>query len=447
MENETIVVVGGGIVGIYSALYLKKRYAKVVLIDKGNLGGLLNSYNEKGIMFDFGTHIPMDTMNIEIDQFLFDTFTEDEWEIFNDLKVANYFLGKLDINTVYPDIRNLDEQVFYNSFYQLLKSKISNVNDYVNLKDFYRAKFGELISEKVYRKILYKFTGKHLEELHCINSRFFDINRVVIGDEALTNKLKQIPEYDEVIAGVKYDTTNSPRKMYYPKNNKGIGLWINNLRNKLLQSDVKIYESHSLKTIEVSDGRIKKVVLEDDEVIHTNKVIWTLPTSLLMNTLGINSQKESIKFRKTILFNFQFDRDFLVESHYINCLDDTFKSFRVTLYPNLTQTLKAKKIYNCTIEVFLDRTDNVSDMYYQIILEELIKMGIISAQHILINKSYKEINNGFPILSEKFMNEEVERQAYLANNYKNIVLIGRANIENFFMRDSLLDAYHKINKL
>ncbi|MGE7022752.1 FAD-dependent oxidoreductase [Solibacillus cecembensis] len=448
MGKESIVIVGGGIVGIFSALYLKKKYSKVVLVDKGILGGLLNSYNENGTMFDFGTHIPMDVMNLEIDKILFDSISEENWEIFNDLKVANYFLGKLDTNTVYPDLRKFDEQVFYNSFHQLLVANGFDMNNDVNLKDYYSSKFGELISENVYRKIIYKFTGKNLEELHYKNSRLFDINRIVVGENTLTKKLKQIPEYDDVIAEVKYDTTNSIRKMYYPKNNKGIGLWIDNLRNKLLQSEVIIKEYNSLAAIENIDSQVKKIVLEDGEVIHTNHLVWSLPTSLLMKALRVNNNKEKrIEFRKTLLINYQFDRDFLVESHYINCLDNKFKSFRITLYPNLTQTLKEKEIFNCTIELFLDNSEEMSDIYYEVVAEELLKMGVISVNHRVINRSFSVIGNGFPILNRKFMDEETERREFIENNYKNIVLVGKANIENFFMRDSLLDTYHQINKL
>lgn len=72
--KQQAVVVGGGIVGIFSAIYLKGFYRDVVLIEKEErLGGLLTSYQDhSAISYDYGTHIPCQTNIPEIDSIVFD---------------------------------------------------------------------------------------------------------------------------------------------------------------------------------------------------------------------------------------------------------------------------------------------------------------------------------------------------------------------------------------
>ena len=67
------VVVGGGITGIFSAYFLKKKFPQdhVQLIESSsNLGGLLKSFNYREFgFFDYGVHTFYETGIYEIDNF------------------------------------------------------------------------------------------------------------------------------------------------------------------------------------------------------------------------------------------------------------------------------------------------------------------------------------------------------------------------------------------
>jgi len=70
--NLHSVVVGGGIIGIFSALFLAKSGHRVCLIEQsGELGGLHTSDSVEGYQFDRGTHIPSLTGVKEIDDLIF----------------------------------------------------------------------------------------------------------------------------------------------------------------------------------------------------------------------------------------------------------------------------------------------------------------------------------------------------------------------------------------
>ena len=94
---RNIVIVGGGIAGLLSALMYAKSGAKVSLIENsGEIGGLLRSYvSPDGYSFDFGTHFLRETGLKELDKLLFGELCPLTWQSFNVLKNGNYFCGKL----------------------------------------------------------------------------------------------------------------------------------------------------------------------------------------------------------------------------------------------------------------------------------------------------------------------------------------------------------------
>ena len=91
-------MVGGGIVGLATAIFLSERNFPVTLVESGaEFGGLLRStYDEVGNHYDFGTHIPCLTGDNLIDETLFGNTTERSinWHSLHKINPISWNKGK-----------------------------------------------------------------------------------------------------------------------------------------------------------------------------------------------------------------------------------------------------------------------------------------------------------------------------------------------------------------
>ena len=114
MKKDKVVVIGGGIAGIFSALLYSSKGYKVALIEKeATTGGLLRSQElfEKDLMFDYGTHLLSSTNNKEIDSLLFDDLAVNEFEY---LKVGSFYKGLYEKYTeIWNEQPNIDFYPLY----------------------------------------------------------------------------------------------------------------------------------------------------------------------------------------------------------------------------------------------------------------------------------------------------------------------------------------------
>ena len=83
IKNNNIIVIGAGIPGIFSALYLSDIYKShnIILVENSlNIGGLYNSIkNHEAGIFDKGMHIIYETCDEEIDNVIRSALPEEEW--------------------------------------------------------------------------------------------------------------------------------------------------------------------------------------------------------------------------------------------------------------------------------------------------------------------------------------------------------------------------------
>ena len=77
-------------------------------------------------------------------------------------------------------------------------------------------------------------------------------------------------------------------------------------------------------------------------------------------------------------------------------LRSKFKTYRVTLYPNIRNI--NDKYYNLTSELIFNKK-NINDLE-KIAIKELLKIGVIKKNHIKESIS-QELGNGIPVASMK----------------------------------------------
>ena len=120
-------------------------------------------------------------------------------------------------------------------------------------------------------------------------------------------------------------------------------------------------------------------------------------------------------------------------------------SYRITLYPNISEDRKAFGKHNLTVEVLSDssaeyKLDEISD----VVLEELREMKIVGDDNQLIDKKIDFLGNSFPVLTEEFIESAGRLNGKVERTFSNMTLLGRASGSGFFMNDLLIDAYKKL---
>ena len=144
------------------------------------------------------------------------------------------------------------------------------------------------------------------------------------------------------------------------------------------------------------------------------------------------------------LLHLVFDAPFDDPNYHITCYDESLRTFRVTLYPNL-RGQPQQPPYNCTVEVIGEATD-FSALLPQVV-HELKLMGIAPAAARLLSSFVRTVPMGFPATTHDFMAANSAQAALAGEHLCNAMLLGKARCPPFFTTDVLLDVFHSIDAL
>lgn len=433
MSNKNVSVVGAGIAGIIAAYFEVKKGHNVTLIDSDErAGGLLKSDFINGKYFDYGTHILAETGEKELDDLIFSDLNHQNCFINNKINVANYFNKRMNDKSCYVNAATIDEDLFNKGCMELLKTEEFPKGD--NLEEFLLNKFGKTFYNEIFMPVVLKYIGTHPKKLAVQSGWFFDMSRLLAFNDNITKNLDKLDVYNSKLA---HHTRVNGVLKYYPKEG-GVGHIINSLMEKLDTEGVDVKLDFKIKEIKHSHGKVSSLTSADEEIV-VDKLIWTLPSSLLSFFTKLAKKTSPPTFRKTGLFDFTFENPLNSLATYINVYDLDMYSGRITLYQNLSDL----KNYSCTVEVLTDDNTYLEGLIEKILLE-LVEMGVVSKNNNCIFKKYRSIKNGFPILTEKFVKAQNELNRYCQSYFQNIIFVGRATTDIFFTTDVLIDTFRKL---
>ena len=438
--SKKYVIVGGGIAGLFSALLLSKQGHKVTVVEKaGEVGGLLRSIPlfKDDIFFDFGTHILTETGVLEIDELLFSGLDAHTYDF---VKVGTYKDFLYERNGFITDF-SLSESDRKNFLTELIVSKPKD--KYSSLEEQLINSFGKGYYENLLKDSIQKFFFTSAKNLVPDAHLLFGLGRIIVADEEKTKELKNNKKIDSVIGFHSNKDGVSRGKAFYPKKG-GVGQWIETIVPRLKKEGVEILTDCNIQNLSIEDNKISRVDTDQGN-FYTDELLWTISPFLLLQLLKINpSKSEPPKLLSSAIFNFVVDRNYLTDLHYLQCHNKNCLSFRVTLYNNFTP--RNDEYFLITTEVLLESpTADLSEIEDKV-FKELIEMNIVSKATNKIFSQNHLIANGFPVPTEKFIENSQNQNKLAEESYENIKVFGKCSGKNWFMNDIVINIHNSLNK-
>jgi glycine/D-amino acid oxidase-like deaminating enzyme len=439
----TAIIAGGGIAGLLAAKLLSRQHDRVVLVERDKAcGGLIGSVtDEAGVVFDHGAHVLSETGVPAIDELLFGDLNESDWHTFHVLRADNWFAGAMNRESPFPDARRLGAEVLRRGLAELAQAATTRYDaPPKHLGEALERRFGTTLATQVAGPVVRKQLGIGPEHLHPNTP--FGIRRIVCGDAAESRQLKQDPRYAEPVAFASYEEGVGALRHRYPRAG-GIGRWVDGFVAGLRIDGVEFALGRVIATVTHANGCISSVTLDNGDTIACDRLAWTLPSALLLSAAGVRFESPPPLLAPTGLFHLVFDTAFDDPNYHITCYDDTFRTFRVTLYPNV-QARPQQGPYNCTVEVIGEPNTDFAPLLSRIV-EELRLMGITPPSARLISSQLRVVPVGFPATTHDFIARNATQAALVHQHLDNAILIGRARCPPFFTTDVLIEVHRSLS--
>lgn len=445
MKQQQIVIVGGGIAGIISALTAKKLGFNVVIIEQQkNIGGLLRSFESpSGYIFDHGTHFLNRTGNSELDNMAYGSINQDSYTVLSKSGDGNFYKG-IDEEHSFLDVRKMPKKSYDKAMLELLECNSSD-KKFKDLKEQLEGTFGHTIYVDILKPIINKLFGVEPQLLNTDSHLLFGLKRVIAFSSKTSDLLKGIDIYDDKIAYHTRRYGNNDRT-FYPSHG-GVGSWIEQLTDVLEKNGIEVRTKETVDNLKYHNKNITDVVLKSGEEIECNHLVWTLPIIFLENIVKSSKDIKSSgrpAFMSSSLYHFVIDRPYLTKSYYLYFYEPSFRTFRATFYNNF----RAEKIdkYLVTVEVISNPSfqDLPSE---QDIFDELKESKSIPRDANFIECSINELATGFPLPTMDLVRNSAIMYDNIMHDFSNISILGKSSNSGFFMKDVMTSSFDEIHKV
>ena len=290
MKNrKEVVIIGGGLGGIATAIFLSQRNFKITIIEKNeNIGGKMNFFTKNGYSFDTGPSL------ITIPYIFENMFS----------KVGEKMSDHLDLIKINPLFKYIfsNSDIIYDSNFSLIEKNVNNKN-YKELDNFYdfMTKASKLynLSENTFFKneIFSAPSTKDLKTLlrspfTLFFKKYSDLVNKTFKDHRLRKIFLRYPTY---VGASPYKSQSI--LSIIPFMELSFGGWytrgglykiIESLEKILISNGVKIILNKKVSSINIKNKKIESVVLEQEENISADIVVSNVDPIITKTMLDKN---------------------------------------------------------------------------------------------------------------------------------------------------------------
>ena len=358
MDNskKSVVIIGAGIGGLYTALKFSEKGYKTTVIEKQNLvGGLSVSIPIDGYKIDIGPHYMTLKKDSEITKEIFDLVgKENIIQIKNIEKTyLSYFKGK--IFTAVPTITDAifasgSKSAFRSTLGLISKSNSHLTDPDATAEEYLRACFGNYLFENWCKPYLMQNFGNLNLPLEYVKNRFKPITKEKI--------LKKVKKQNNEELQIK--TTHSQFIDCYFKD--GIGQLAIILKERILQLGGKILLNSEIQ--DIKHGEIKEIsYLENgnNKKINTDIIIYATPPTITKNWFKeIRDNEIDTKSNfNAIMVTLFVDNSKLYNGWLLSVFDSKIPFFRISQQNYLSSFVAPKNKSLITVEIRIEKNDEL----------------------------------------------------------------------------------------
>jgi len=415
MKNVKYLILGGGISGISTAVFLGKEEDYLILEKEEELGGYCRTVFQDGFTWDFSGHF-FHFKNEEIKNLIFKNI-DPNIVLQIDKKSSIIYKDKFINFPFQKNIGDLDKEEFIECLYDFYNKK--NESDPKNFLEWVYQNLGEGITNK--------FVKPYNEKLYACELSDLDIN-------AMGRFFPKV-SLDEIIDSLKNKKdTSYNNKFYYPKT--GAITYVNSLLENVDKN--KIYKNESVIRID----RRSKVVETDKGLYNYEYLITSLPLDRFLTLSESNYDPEIYSSNKVLVFNLGFNLPSYNPYHWIYIPSNEICFYRVGFYNNILGDDRCSMY----VEIGL-KTNEIVDrkLYLERVLTDLKKLNLID-EHELISWHSIIMNPAYVHLTSESIKDSEKKLQGLEN--ENIYSIGRYGQWTYCsIEDNIISAKSTVEKI
>ncbi|RKU20463.1 amine oxidase [Candidatus Poribacteria bacterium] len=430
MDITDIHILGGGPAGLATGYYAKKQNLNFVIYEAGeHAGGNCRTLQLDNFRFDTGAHRFHDKdpeVTAEVKHLLGDDLlrVDAPSEIFFQDKFYRFPLTLSDL------VGKLETKTLLKIAWDKLRSGPGKQAN--NFKELALNQYGKTLAERFLLNYSEKLWGEPTHKL----------STAISG-----NRLKGLDLWSflrSTVFGTPQNPTHLDGSFFYPKH--GIGMIPDKMCEFIGNEHVKL--EHRVSRIIHRDGKIHRIVLNDDIEIEVDTVINTLPLTLSMRMLEPSPPPElraivdTIKYRHLVLCVFCLNRDSFSSNASIYFPSEEFPFTR--LYEPKNRSLymapEGQTVIVLEIPCFTESPVwKLSEAVLRTeVWEALCRVKPLHSDEIIHYQSYK-LPFAYPVLEVGF-EENVKHLVNYFAQFENLYLTGRSSLFRYLHLHDLFKA-------
>lgn len=417
-----VVIIGAGPAGLSCGYELAKNGVEVEVYESSSfIGGMARTINIWGQRVDLGPHRFFSNEK-RVNEF-FTNLMKEDYCIVNRITRIYYKNRFFDYPLrVFNILRNLS-----------LITIIQIIFDYVTIMIFpYKnpKSFEEWVINHFGRK-LYNVFFKHYSE------KLWGIPGSKIDSDWAAQRIHSLSLWEAVISAIFGNIGNKHKTLVdqfaYPKN--GTGVLYERAADFIRNNGGKVHLDAPVKSIvQDREGSVSGIVLRDGRTVICDKVISTMPLTMLINGLcnvpaNVVYSSNQLKFRNTILIFLEVDSISLFKDNWIYVHSPYVKHGRITNFRNWSKELnRDKKTTILCMEFWAFNNDPIwkaEDVdIAELAKKEIRVLKLFSEDIMILNSFVQRVPQCYPVYNIGYKDNLKKVENFL-NTVEGLYPIGR----------------------